>query len=97
MVKFKKENRKSQTIDRKEAIEQNLDLFRVYAKSVQLPFILVWAKNQEEATDWSQQQPVDEWYEHETRPHFLEDFKAEKIKNVNKIVSEKKKLPKAGA
>ena len=72
---------------REEAKQRNMKLFRVRAQSVQLPFILVWANNQEEATDWARQQPADEWYEPDAKPHFMQEHKAELIENVNSNVN----------
>ena len=52
MVNFNREKRSSKEIDRREARKLRLRLFRVHAESVQLPFILVWAKNKDDALDW---------------------------------------------
>ena len=96
MVEFNKKNRKSQQIDRREAKKLKLNLFRVHAESVQLPFILCWAKDETEALDWAKQQSADEWYEHESAPHFMEKFNVEKIKYPKSLVSRNRKVPKAG-
>lgn len=96
MVKFNKEHRKSQQIDRREAKKLKLNLFRVWAESVQLPFILCWAKNRTEALDWAKQQPADEWYEHESAPHFMENYNVEKVKNEDSLIKRDQKVPKAG-
>ena len=78
---------------RQEAKRRNMKLFRVHAESVQLPFILVWAKHREEALDWAKQEPIDNWYEHETKPHFVQEHKAELIVNVNSHVSRNRNVP----
>ena len=78
---------------RQEAKQRNMKLFRVHAESVQLPFILVWAKHREEALDWAKQEPIDNWYEHETKPHFVQEHKAELIENVNSHVSRNRNVP----
>ncbi len=96
MVNFNREKRSSQEIDRREARKLRLRLFRVHAESIQLPFILVWAKNRGEALDWAKQQPIDDWYEHETKPHFVQEHKAELIEHVNSLVGKNQKVPRAG-
>ena len=96
MVEFNKENRKSQQLDRREARKLKLNLFRVHAESVQLPFILCWAKDETEALDWAKQQSADEWYEHDSAPHFMEKFNVERIKYPKSLVSRNRKVPKAG-
>ena len=78
---------------KREAERQNKKLYRVYAESIQLPYIFCWANDQFEALDWSKQQPAEDWYEHETKPHFMQNFKAEKIKNVDYHLSDEKKVP----
>ena len=97
MVNFNKERRSSKEIDRREARKLKLRLFRVHAESVQLPFILVWAKTKSEALDWAIQQPIDNWFEHQSKPHFVQEHKAELIEDANNLVSKDQKVPKAGA
>ena len=96
MVNFNKERRSSKEIDRREARKLRLRLFRVHAESVQLPFILVWAKNKGDALDWAKQQPIDDWYEHETKPHFVQEHQAELIEHVDDLVGKNQKVPRAG-
>jgi len=78
---------------RQEAKQRNMKLFRVHAESVQLPFILVWAKHREEAVDWAKQEPIDNWYEHETKPHFIQGHQAELIVHVEDLVGKNQKVP----
>ena len=81
---------------KREAERQNKKLYRIYAESVQLPFILCWARSRSEALDWAKQQSAEEWYEHESAPHFMENYNVEKIKNVDYHISDEKKVPCAG-
>ena len=84
-------------IDRKYVAKKlKLNLFRVWAESVQLPFILCWAKNRTEAIEWAKQQTADEWYEHESAPHFMENYNVEKVKNEDSLIKRDQKVPKAG-
>ena len=96
MVNFNREKRSSQEIDRREAKKLRLRLFRVHAESVQLPFILVWAKNKGDALDWAKQQPIDDWYEHETKPHFVQEHQAELNEHAEDLVGKTQKVPRAG-
>ncbi len=77
----KSEKKGSGSIKRDQAKSLGLKLYRIHAESVQLPFILVWAKGESEALDWAKQRPIEEWYEHKTKPHFVQEHKAELIEN----------------
>jgi hypothetical protein len=102
MAKFTRKHRDEgnpgNMLGMKEARSKGYRPYRVHGELTQFPFIIVWSRNKKAAESWAARQPLDEWYDLESRPFYLEKFKAVELGDdeIKDMSIEKKLLPSVG-